>query len=109
VTSGALAALGGAYLSLVQVGLFNRGMTQGRGFLALAAVIFAKWRPLRLVLACLLFGLADAVQFRAQVVGVAVPHELLLALPYVLALAALAWFAAGAAAPAAVGRPFRSE
>jgi simple sugar transport system permease protein len=109
IVSGALAALGGAYLSLVQVGVFQRGMTGGRGFLALAAMIFGKWRPLPVLGACLLFGLADAYQFRAQTIGVDLPTELLLALPYIIALVALATFVGRASAPAAIGRPYVKE
>jgi simple sugar transport system permease protein len=109
IVSGAFAALGGAYLSLVQVGVFQRGMTGGRGFLALAAMIFGKWRPLPVLGACLLFGLADAYQFRAQTIGVDLPTELLLALPYIIALIALATFVGRASAPAAIGRPYVKE
>jgi simple sugar transport system permease protein len=104
--SGAFAAVGGAYLSLVSIGLFQASMTQGRGYLALAAMIFGKWRVWPGVLACLLFGLADAVQLRLQIASTVLPPELLLALPYLLALVALATFVGRASAPAAVGRPF---
>lgn len=107
--SGMLAAAGGAYLSLVDVGVFQRGMTQGRGFLALAALIFGKWRPVPVLGACLLFGMADAFQLRAQTAGVDLPTELLLALPYVVALVALATFVGRAAAPAALGKRFSEE
>ncbi|MBI4260415.1 MAG: ABC transporter permease [Actinobacteria bacterium] len=106
LTSGALAALGGVYLSLVQVGLFQRGMTQGRGFIALAAMIFGKWRPLPILAASLLLGFADAFQFRAQAVGLPLPHDLLLALPYLVALVALATFIGRATAPGAIGKPY---
>jgi ABC-type uncharacterized transport system permease subunit len=106
VLSGLLAAAGGAYLSLVQVGVFQREMTQGRGFIALAAMIFGKWRPIPVLGACLLFGMADAFQVRAQTSGVHLPHELLIALPYVVALAALATFVGRSSAPAAVGRAY---
>jgi simple sugar transport system permease protein len=106
IWSGVLAAAGGAYLSLVQVGAFQRGMTQGRGFLALAAMIFGKWRPVPVLGACVLFGVADAFQLRAQAVGVDLPHELMIALPYVVALVALATFVGRASAPAAIGKPF---
>lgn len=105
IVSGVLAAAGGAYLSLVQVGAFQRGMTQGRGFLALAAMIFGKWRPIPILAACALFGLADAVQLRAQTAGVDVPHDLLMALPYLVALAALGTIVGRASAPAAIGKP----
>ncbi|HXJ63481.1 MAG TPA: ABC transporter permease [Actinomycetota bacterium] len=106
IVSGCLAALGGVYLSLGEVGLFQRGMTQGRGFIALAAMIFGKWRPIPVFLACVMLGAADAFQFRAQALGVPIPNELLLALPYIVALIALATFVGRASAPAAIGRPY---
>ncbi|MCU1503997.1 MAG: Branched-chain amino acid transporter permease [Ilumatobacteraceae bacterium] len=106
ILSGMLAAAGGAYLSLAQVGVFQRNITGGRGYLALAAMIFGKWRPVPVLGACLLFGLADAFQFRAQVAGVNLPHDLLLALPYLVALVALATFVGRASAPAAIGKHF---
>lgn len=109
IASGALAALAGAYLSLSAVGLFQAGMTQGRGFIALAALIFGKWLPFPILGAALLFGFADAFQFRAQAVGLGVPHELLIALPYLVAIAALATFIGRATAPAAIGRPYAKE
>src|SRR5262249_9850960 len=69
--SGALAAIGGAYLSIGQSSLFTRNMTAGRGFIALAALIFGKWRPVQTMLACLLFGFAEAAAIQMQ--GV-IPH-----------------------------------
>jgi len=102
--SGVFAAAGGVYLSLVQTGLFQRGITNGRGFLALAAMIFGKWRPLPVLGACLLFGLADAYQLRAQSRS-DLPVELFQALPYVLSLFALV-VVGRAVAPAAIGRVF---
>jgi simple sugar transport system permease protein len=104
--SGAFAALGGAYLSIVALDAFQAGMTQGRGYLALAALVFGKWRAWPAVAACLVFGLADAVALRSQIAMQQVPHDLLLALPYVLALVALATFVGRSAAPGAVGKPF---
>lgn len=69
LVAGALAALGGAFLSIAQVGTFTQGMSAGRGFLALAAVIFGRWRPLGVLGACIVFGAADALQFRLQARG----------------------------------------
>jgi simple sugar transport system permease protein len=104
--AGGLAALGGASLSLASVGLFQASMSQGRGFLAIAALLFGKWRVWPAVAACLLFGLVDAVQLRLQISESQIPHELLIALPYLLALLALSTFVGRATAPAAIGRPF---
>lgn len=104
--SGVFAALGGAYLSIVALDAFQAGMTQGRGFLALAALVFGKWRVWPGVAACFVFGLADAFALRSQLVTTGVPHDLLLALPYALALIALATFVGRGAAPASVGKEF---
>ncbi|WP_283139547.1 ABC transporter permease [Rhizohabitans arisaemae] len=104
--AGGLAALGGASLSLATIGLFVASMSQGRGFLALAALLFGKWRVWPAVAVCLLFSLVDALQLRLQIIESAIPHELLIALPYLLAVLALATFVGRAAAPAAIGRPF---
>lgn len=109
IASGGLAALGGVYLSLAAVGVFQAAMTQGRGFIALAALIFGKWLPFPILGAALVFGLADAFQFRAQAVGLPVPHELLIALPYIVAIFALATFVGRATAPAAIGRPYAKD
>jgi ABC-type uncharacterized transport system permease subunit len=109
VLSGILAALGGVYLSLAEIGLFQASMTQGRGFIALAALIFGKWRPYPVLAACVMFGFADALQFRLQVIGLHLPHELLIALPYLLALVALATFVGRASAPAAIGQAYVKE
>ncbi|KGB83130.1 hypothetical protein JT55_03340 [Rhodovulum sp. NI22] len=107
ILSGVLAALGGAYLSIVTLDLFQASMTQGRGFLALAAMVFGKWRVGPAFLVCLGFGLADAVALRAQIFTDELPHDLLFALPYLLALVALATFVGRASGPADVGKPFR--
>ncbi|MDO8383020.1 MAG: ABC transporter permease [Microbacterium sp.] len=104
--SGVLAALGGAYLSIVALDAFQAGMSQGRGYLALAALVFGKWRVWPAVAACLVFGLADAFALRSQISMPGVPHDLLLALPYILALVALATFVGRSAAPAGVGKEF---
>jgi ABC-type uncharacterized transport system permease subunit len=105
ILSGMLAALGGAYLSIGFVGSFDQNMTAGRGFIALAAVIFGKWRPYGAFAACLLFGFASGLADRLQsVAGVSV--NLLSTLPYVLTLIALVGLVGRSRAPAADGQPY---
>jgi len=103
---GALAGLGGAFISLGEVFTFTDAMTGGRGFIALAIVIVARWSPGWMFLAALLFGGAEAAAFRAQAINPSIPYELLLALPYVLTLLVYAGAAGRPAAPAALGRPY---
>jgi len=104
--SGLLAGLGGAYLSLGQLNIFTEGMTNGRGYIALAAVIFGKWSPWGALGACLLFGLADAIQISLQNAGVEIPSDFLLMLPYILTLVALTGFIGRSNPPAAAGVPY---
>ncbi|MCI0486770.1 MAG: ABC transporter permease [Blastocatellia bacterium] len=106
--SGALAGLGGAYLSIGQNSLFTRNMTAGRGFIALAALIFGKWHPVGAFLACLLFGVADAISIRMQGV-VPVPVQVIQIIPYVLTLVVLAGFIGRATPPRAIGTPYVKE
>jgi simple sugar transport system permease protein len=106
--SGALAAIGGAYLSIGQSSLFTRNMTAGRGFIALAALIFGKWRPVQTMLACLLFGFAEAVSIQMQGV-VALPVQFIQIIPYVLTMAVLAGFIGMSRAPKALGIPYQKE
>ncbi len=104
--SGVLAGVAGAYLSIGQLNIFTENMTAGRGFIALAAVIFGKWNPWGAFGACLLFGFADAIQISLQNAGVNIPSEFLLMLPYLLTLIALAGFIGKSNPPAAVGVPY---
>jgi simple sugar transport system permease protein len=104
VIGGGIAALGGVYLSLGELDLYSDGMTAGRGFIALAAVIFGRWTPFGATGAALFFGFFAALQFTLQRAGV--PSELLQALPYLAALVALAGFAGRVRAPAADGVPY---
>jgi general nucleoside transport system permease protein len=106
--SGVLAGLGGAYLSIGQNSLFTRNMTAGRGFIALAALIFGKWHPVGAFLACLLFGLADAISIRMQGV-VNIPVQFIQIIPYVLTLVVLAGFIGRAIPPRAIGEPYVKE
>ena len=103
--SGMLAALGGAYLSRGFVGSFGQNMTAGRGFIALAAVIFGKWRPYGAFGACLLFGFASGLADRLQSVAGVSPN-LLNTLPYVLTLIALVGLVGRSRPPAADGQPY---
>jgi general nucleoside transport system permease protein len=107
--SGMFAGLAGAYLSLGQLNFFSEGMTAGRGFIALAAVIFGGWRPWPAFGAALLFGFSDAAQIALQNSGVSVPSDFLLMAPYVITLVALAGFIKKAVPPAAIGQPYPLE
>lgn len=110
---GLFSGLAGAYLSIAQNAGFSRDMTAGQGFIALAAIIFGKWRPVPAFGACLVFGLLDAVAIRLQGVKVPgigeVPVQLIQALPYLLTLFLLAGFIGNAVAPKAAGVPYEKE
>jgi ABC-type uncharacterized transport system permease subunit len=107
--SGALAAIGGAYLSIGQSSLFTRNMTAGRGYIALAALIFGKWRPVQTMLACLLFGFAEAASIQMQGVIPYVRVEYIQIIPYVLTMVVLAGFIGASRAPRALGQPYEKE
>jgi simple sugar transport system permease protein len=109
VFGAACAGLAGASLTLAQSNTFTEGMTAGRGFIALAIVIFGRFRPAGVVGAALFFGLANALQFRLQARGLGLPYPLFLMFPYVVTLAVLALSAGAARAPAELGRPYRRE
>ena len=112
--SGVLAAIGGAYLSIGQSSLFTRNMTSGRGFIALAALIFGKWRPVQTMAACLFFGLTEAITIRMQGVvklpsGEDIPVQFIQMVPYVLTIVVLAGFIGHSRPPRALGRPYQKE
>jgi len=109
ILGGMLAGLGGAYLVLAEIGVFADQMTAGRGWIAVALVIFSKWKPSWALVGALLFGLANATQLRFQAVGVAFPYQFLLMLPYILTIIALIMLYRRAEAPAALTRPFKRE
>jgi ABC-type uncharacterized transport system permease subunit len=109
--SGVLAGIAGAYLSIGQSSLFTRNMTSGRGFIALAALIFGKWRPVQTMLACLLFGLTEAVSIQMQGVvklpsGEDIPVQFIQMVPYVLTIVVLAGFIGQSRPPRALGIPY---
>jgi simple sugar transport system permease protein len=111
--NGILCGLAGAYLVLAQNASFGPNMTAGRGYMALAAMIFGHWRPLPAMAACLLFGFLDTVAVRLQGVAVPgigeIPVQAIQALPYVLTVVLLASFVGKNVAPAALGRPYLKE
>lgn len=104
--AGAIAGFGGAYFTLGSVGAFGKEMTAGAGFIALAAVIFGKWNPVRAALAGLLFGFATNLQSTLSVIGSPVPSQFMLMLPYVVTLFAVVGFVGQSRGPAAAGKPY---
>ncbi len=106
---GALMAVGGAFLSLAQLGTFTFGIVAGRGWVAIALVIFGSWHPVKVLGGALLFGALSALQLRLQAEGVAIPYQALLALPYLVTILALAVAGRNAAYPAALLKPYRRE
>lgn len=104
--AGAIAGIGGAYFTLGSVGSFQKDMTAGAGFIALAAVIFGQWDPIRALLAALLFGFATNLQSVLAIIGSPVPSEFMLMLPYVVTIIAVAGFVGKVRGPAASGKPY---
>lgn len=114
IISGVLAAAGGAYLSIGQSSLFTRGMTAGRGYIALAALILAKWKPIPVLFACLFFVFTEALSIQIQGVikmpsGEDIPVQFIQMIPYVLTIIVLAGFIGLSRAPKALGIPYRKE
>lgn len=104
--AGAIAGLGGAYFTLDAVGPFTKDMTAGAGYIALAAVIFGRWDPIRATLAALLFGFASNLQNTLGAINSPVPSEFLLMLPYVVTIFAVAGLVGQSRGPAASGKPY---
>jgi simple sugar transport system permease protein len=109
VFGGALAGVAGAHLALAHAGTFSENMSAGRGFIAIAVVVLGRWNPVLVLLAALFFGAASALQFFLQALGLDLPYQLFLALPYLLTLAALAGWVGRARAPAALAMPWDAE
>jgi general nucleoside transport system permease protein len=109
VFGGLLSGVAGAHLALAYAGTFAENMSAGRGFIAIAVVVLGRWNPLGVLVAALFFGAASALQFALQTLGLNVPYQLFLALPYVLTLAALAGWVGRAQAPAALGENWPVE
>ncbi|WP_017720473.1 ABC transporter permease [Kamptonema formosum] len=107
--SGCLSGLGGAYLALAHVRFFTEEMSAGKGFIALAALIFGRWHPAGAALASLLFGATEALQLRIQAFNLNIPYQLLVMLPYCVALLALVGLAGKSTPPAALGIAYIKE
>ena len=108
VISGVLASLGGAYLTLTQVSRFAENMTNGRGWIAIAALTLGRMSPLGTFLSCLLFGLASALSNQIQVLNIGIPYQVALMVPYILAILALISTRGKKSShgPAALGKPY---
>lgn len=109
IACGMIASLGGAVLTLQQVGSFTDNMTAGRGYIALAAVIAARWSPVGVIATCLLFGAAEALQLRVQGYGLPVSSYIVQMTPYLVSLLVLSGFGRSSRMPASIGRHFSRE
>lgn len=106
---GALMAVGGAFLSVAQLGAFSTGIIAGRGWVCIALIIFANWRPLGVLWGGLLFGGVFALELRLQTLGLKLPYETFLALPYIVTIVALALTGRKVTGPAAILKPYKRE
>ena len=106
---GMMAGLAGSFLSLVQLNLFVDNMTAGKGWIALTAVVFGRWNPLGAALGSLLFGFVEGVGLRVQALGLPIPHELLLMLPYLVTFLVFTGLVGRTRAPGWLGRPYAKE
>jgi simple sugar transport system permease protein len=107
VISGALCGIGGAFLSLVATSVFLDNMTAGRGYIALAILLLGRRNPLGLLAAALMFGAADALQLRTQLLNIGIPFQFMLMLPYLLTIVVLSFFVRRTDNPAALGVHFK--
>jgi simple sugar transport system permease protein len=106
VVSGILASMGGAFLTLTQTAYFTENISAGRGWIAISAIVLGKFNPWGVLLACLLFGAADAAQMQIQVMNLGIPYQFLLMTPYILAMLAMVGFVGKVRSPAAMGKPY---
>ena len=109
VICGALAGIGGAYLTACYSNTYTEGNIAGRGFIALAAVIFGRWSGGGILLACLFFGFCDALQIRLQVMSIGIPYQFFQMIPYAATIAALTIIGGKKGGPKASGKPYRKE
>lgn len=106
---GALAGLGGTFLSIISLNRFVDNITDSRGFIALAIVIFGKWNPWLVMAGSVFFGIIDALQLRLQAIGLNVPYHLMLMLPYAMTIAIMVFTAGKSKSPAALGLNYERE
>ncbi len=106
VLGGCIAGFGGAFFTLGAVGVFNQGMSGGRGFIGLAAMIFGRWHPVGALGAALVFGFADSLQVRLSILDSGIPSEFLLMAPYLVTIVVVAGVVGRARPPAADGQPY---
>ena len=106
---GALMSVGGAFLSLAQLGTFTFGIVNGRGWVCIALIIFANWEPIKVFWGALLFGGVSALQLRLQTTGLNFPYEIFLALPYIVTIIALSFAGRNATYPTALLKPYKRE
>ena len=109
VFGGLMAGLGGAFLPLASTGIYVQAMTAGRGWLAIVIVIAGNWKPRGILLAALVFGLLDAIQLQAQGVGIKLPYQIFLALPYILGIVIMMISRSRSESPASLGVPYPRE
>jgi simple sugar transport system permease protein len=109
ILGGMMAGFAGAYFTLGSVGRFDQVMTAGRGFIALAAIIFGNWTPVGAMIAGLLFGFSDSLAASLAVLGVRIPSEFLLMTPYLITMLVLAGVVGRGQMPAADGQPYEKE
>ena len=107
ILAGAIAGLGGAFFTLGAVGSFSKEMTAGKGFIALAALIFGRWSPMGAVAAALIFGFADNLKGLLTIIGTPIPSEFMLMAPYIATIIAVSGFIGKVRAPAADGIPYK--
>jgi len=106
IIGGIIAGLGGAYFTIGSVGRFDEQMTSGKGFIGLAAMIFGKWNPIGAFTSSLIFGFADSLQVKLQILRVPIPSEFLLMAPYIVTMIILTGVVGRAIPPAADGQPY---
>jgi len=107
--SGAMAGLAGAFVSMGQVSFFSEGMISGKGYMALAAVVFGNYNPMGVFLAGLIFGAAESLQYRLQAIGSGIPYQFLLMLPYIITILALCMYRQRHNRPTFSGQPYVKE